>query len=67
MKKWLIILIVIVLIIIIAILLSNLPFDVTPNNNVSYEQICGHEKIMVLMNFDNMFVKYLIFQIKYFS
>lgn len=39
MKKWLIILIVVVLIIIIAILLSNLPFDVTPNNNVSYEQI----------------------------
>ena len=39
MKKWLIILIVVVLIIIIAILLSNLPFDVTPNNNVSYEEL----------------------------
>ena len=39
MKKWLIILILIVVIIVIAILLSNLPFDITPNNNVSYEQM----------------------------
>ena len=39
MKKWLIILILIVVIIVIAILLSNLPFDVIPNNNVSYQQI----------------------------
>lgn len=39
MKKALIILIVIILIIIIAILLINLPFDVTPNGNVSYEQM----------------------------
>ena len=50
MKKWLIILILIVVIIVIAILLSNLPFDITPNNNVSYEHGCRHEKIMVLMN-----------------
>jgi len=39
MKKGLIILILILAIIIIAILLSNLPFDVTSNNNISYEQI----------------------------
>ena len=39
MKKWLIILILIVVIIVIAILLSNLPFDITPNKNVSYEQM----------------------------
>ena len=55
MKKWLIILILIVVIIVIAILLSNLPFDVTSNNNVSYEHGCGYEKIMVLMNFLHMF------------
>lgn len=39
MKKWLIILIFVIVILLIAILLSNLPFDVTPNNNVSYQQI----------------------------
>ena len=39
MKKWLIILILVVLIIIIAILLSNLPFDVTSGGNTSYEQM----------------------------
>ena len=39
MKKALIILILVLLIIVIAILLSNLPFDIASNNNVSYEQI----------------------------
>ena len=39
MNKRLIILILIIVIIAIAILLSNLPFEVTQNNNVSYEQI----------------------------
>lgn len=39
MKKALIILIFVILIIIIAIALSNLPFDVTHNTNISYEQI----------------------------
>ena len=39
MKKWLIILILVGLVIVIAILLTNLPFDVTHNANVSYEQI----------------------------
>ncbi len=39
MNKHLIILILIIVIIVIAILLSNLPFEVTQNNNVSYEQI----------------------------
>ena len=39
MKKAWIILILVVIIIIIAILLSNLPFDVPSNNNISYEQM----------------------------
>ncbi|WP_296808805.1 hypothetical protein [uncultured Methanobrevibacter sp.] len=39
MKKAWIILILVLLIIIISILLSNLPFDVTPNANISYEQM----------------------------
>jgi len=39
MKRWMIILILIILIIIISILLSNLPFDVTPNNNISYQEM----------------------------
>ena len=39
MNKWLIILILVIVIIVIAILLSNLPFDITPSNNISYEQI----------------------------
>ena len=39
MKKAWIILILVLLIIIIAILLSNLPFDIASNNNVSYEQM----------------------------
>lgn len=39
MKRWVIILILIILIIIISILLSNLPFDVTPNNNISYQEM----------------------------
>ncbi len=39
MNKRLIILILIIVIIVIAIVLSNLPFEVTQNNNVSYEQI----------------------------
>ena len=39
MNRRLIILILIIVIIVIAILLSNLPFEVTQNNNVSYEQI----------------------------
>ncbi|WP_407415892.1 hypothetical protein [Methanobrevibacter sp.] len=39
MKKALIILILVILIIVIAILLSNLPFDVMSNGNVSYEQM----------------------------
>ena len=34
-----IILTLIILIIIISILLSNLPFDVTPNNNISYKEM----------------------------
>lgn len=34
-----IILTLIILIIIISILLSNLPFDVTPNNNISYQEM----------------------------
>ena len=39
MKRWVIILIIIILIIIISIVLSNLPFDVTPNNNISYQEM----------------------------
>lgn len=39
MNKRLIILILVIVIIVIAIVLSNLPFEVTQNNNVSYEQI----------------------------
>ena len=39
MKKALIILIFVLLIIIIAIALSNLPFDVSHNANISYEQM----------------------------
>ena len=39
MRKALIILILVIVIIVIAILLSNLPFEVTQSNNVSYEQI----------------------------
>ncbi len=39
MKRWVIILILIILIIIISIVLSNLPFDVTPNNNISYQEM----------------------------
>ncbi len=39
MKRWMIILTLIILIIIISILLSNLPFDVTPNNNISYQEM----------------------------
>ena len=39
MKRWVIILIFIILIIIISIVLSNLPFDVTPNNNISYQEM----------------------------
>ena len=39
MRKALIILIFVVLIIIIAIALSNLPFDVTHNTNMSFNQI----------------------------
>ncbi len=39
MNKRLIILILIIVIIAMTILLSNLPFEVTQNNNVSYEQI----------------------------
>ena len=39
MKRWMIILILIILIIIISIVLSNLPFDVTPNNNISYQEM----------------------------
>ena len=34
-----IILTLIILIIIISILLSNLPLDVTPNNNISYQEM----------------------------
>jgi len=48
MKRWMIILTLIILIIIISILLSNLPFDVTPNNNISYQDGCTNEKIVVL-------------------
>ena len=39
MNKRLIMLILIIVIIAMTILLSNLPFEVTQNNNVSYEQI----------------------------
>ena len=39
MKRWMIILTLIILMIIISILLSNLPFDVTPNNNISYQEM----------------------------
>ena len=39
MKRWVIILILIIFIIIISIVLSNLPFDVTPNNNISYQEM----------------------------
>ena len=39
MKRWMIILTLIILIIIISIVLSNLPFDVTPNNNISYQEM----------------------------
>ena len=39
MKRWIMILILVVVIIVISILLSNLPFDVTPNNNISYQEI----------------------------
>jgi hypothetical protein len=39
LNKRLIILILVIVIIVIAILLSNLPFDVPANNNVSFEQI----------------------------
>ena len=39
MKRWMIILTLIILSIIISILLSNLPFDVTPNNNISYQEM----------------------------
>ncbi|MBO5151273.1 MAG: hypothetical protein J6B73_03765 [Methanobrevibacter sp.] len=39
MDRRLIILILVVAIIVITILLSNLPFDVTPNHNVSYQEM----------------------------
>ena len=39
MKRWIMILILVVVIIVISILLSNLPFDVTPNNNISYQEM----------------------------
>lgn len=55
MKKWLIILIFVIAIVLISILLSNLPFDVTPNNNVSYQDRCSNAKNMVLNSFVNEF------------
>lgn len=54
MNKRLIILILIIVIIVIAILLSNLPFDVPANSNVSFEQIdVQMKKRMVLNSFGN--------------